>query len=107
MRITWFRVIEESRRLFADRVSGNESAIPGSLRWEVFGIVAAYGGLTDLEQLLQLWENSSNEDERYLALECLGRAPTSELMQWVLGHLLTKTVKDQDVSLPENFLRIM
>ncbi|CAG9953042.1 unnamed protein product [Clonostachys rosea f. rosea IK726] len=91
------KVIEESRRLFADRVSGNESAIPGSLRWEVFGIVAAYGGLTDLEQLLQLWENSSNEDERYLALECLGRAPTSELMQWVLGHLLTKTVKDQDI----------
>ena len=82
--------------MFADRVSGKE--IPGSLRWEVFGIAAAYGGLEELKALLDLWNKSPNEDEQYLALECLGRAPNADLVKWVLSHIFTDSVKDQDVS---------
>lgn len=58
--------------MFAKRMAGDEGAIPGSLRWEVFGIVAAHGGLEELKGLLELWETYKNEDEQYLALECMG-----------------------------------
>ncbi|KAF9770560.1 hypothetical protein IL306_011868 [Fusarium sp. DS 682] len=92
-------IVSAAKELFAKRMAGDESAIPGSLRWEVFGIVAAHGGLEELQGLVKLWEKSPNEDEQYLALECLGRAPNSELMRWVLGFLLTDTVKNHDVSL--------
>lgn len=87
-----------AKELFSKRMAGEENAIPGSLRWEVFGIIAAHGGLEELKGLVELWKNSSNEDEQYLALECLGRAPSAELMKWVLSHLLTDTVKNHDVS---------
>lgn len=80
-------------------MAGDEHAIPGSLRWEVFGIVAAHGGPEELEGLVDLWKKSSHEDEQYLALGCLGRAPNAELMKRALGHLLTDTVKNHDVSL--------
>ncbi|KAF5250995.1 hypothetical protein FANTH_3859 [Fusarium anthophilum] len=89
--------VSAAKDLFAKRMSGDENAIPGSLRWEVFGIVAAHGGLEELEHLVELWKSSSNEDEQYLALECLGRAPNAELMKWVLNHLLTDTVKNHDM----------
>lgn len=79
-------------------MAGDENAIPGSLQWEVFGIVADHGGLEELEALADLWKNSSNEDEQYLALECLGPAPNGELMKWVLGHLMSETVKNHEVS---------
>ncbi|KAI1027864.1 hypothetical protein LB503_011822 [Fusarium chuoi] len=36
---------------------------PRSLRWEVFGIVAAHGGPEELEALVDLWKKSSYEDE--------------------------------------------
>ncbi|KAM0209035.1 hypothetical protein ACHAPA_010733 [Fusarium lateritium] len=91
------RVISAARKLFENRMAGQEDAIPGALRWEVFGIIAANGGLAELQGLLKLWQTSSNEDEQYLALECLGRAPTAELMKWVLELLLTDTVKNHDM----------
>jgi len=93
------RVIAAARELFARRTDGDGKAIHPSLRWEVFGIVAEYGGRKELEQLLELWRTSSSEDEQYLALECLGRARTTELAEWVLELAFTKDVKDQDVSL--------
>lgn len=83
--------------MFAERVAGKENAINPSLWWETFGIVAAYGGREELEALLNIWKSSSNEDEKYLALECLGRASTAELIEWVLDLAFTKQVKDQDV----------
>ncbi|KAF5543308.1 aminopeptidase 2 [Fusarium mexicanum] len=89
--------VSAAKDLFAKRMGGDENAIPGSLRWEVFGIVAAHGGLEELEHLVELWKSSFNEDEQYLALECLGRAPNAELMKWVLSHLLTDTVKNHDM----------
>ncbi|KAL5627077.1 hypothetical protein FOBRF1_001420 [Fusarium oxysporum] len=90
-------VVSAAKELFSKRMAGDENAIPGSLRWEVFGIIAAHGGLEELKGLVELWKNSSNEDEQYLALECLGRAPNAELMKWVLSHLLTDTVKNHDM----------
>ncbi|RGP78691.1 aminopeptidase 2 [Fusarium longipes] len=90
-------VVSAAKELFAKRVAGNENAIPGSLRWEVFGIVVAQGDLEELQSLVDLWKNLSIEDEQYLAFECLGRAPNAELMKWVLGHLLTDTVKNHDM----------
>lgn len=88
--------------MFARRTSSNGKAIHPSLKWEVFGIVAEYGGSKELEQLLDLWRTSPSEDEQYLALECLGRASNSELVRWVLELAFTKDVKDQDVSHPRN-----
>ncbi|KAF4453815.1 Aminopeptidase 2 [Fusarium albosuccineum] len=85
------KIVSAAKELFAKRMAGDESVIPGSLRWELFGIVAAHEGLR------KLWETSSNEDEQYLALECLGRAPNGELMKWVLELLLTETVKNHDM----------
>ncbi|KAG5809381.1 hypothetical protein H9Q74_002803 [Fusarium xylarioides] len=90
-------VISAAKELFAKRMAGDENAIPGLLRREVFGIVAAHGGLEELQSLVDLWENSSNEDEQYLALQSLGRAPNAGLMKWVLSHLLTDTVKNEDM----------
>lgn len=87
--------------MFSRRTNGDGKAIHPSLKWEVFGIVAEHGGKEELEQLLELWRTSSSEDEQYLALECLGRAGTAELVRWVLELAFTKDVKDQDVSNPE------
>ncbi|KAF5566748.1 aminopeptidase 2 [Fusarium phyllophilum] len=91
------RVVSAAKELFGKRMAGDENAIPGSLQWEVFGIVAAHSDLEELQGLIDLWKNSSNEDEQYLALECLGRAPNAELIKWVLSHLLTDTVKNHDM----------
>ncbi|KAF5589510.1 aminopeptidase 2 [Fusarium pseudoanthophilum] len=88
-------VVSAAKELFAKRTAGDENAIPRSLRREVFGIIAAHGGLEELQSLFDLWKDSSDEDEQYLALQSVGRAPNAELMKWVLSHLLTDTVKSQ------------
>lgn len=85
--------------MFSRRTKGDGKAIHPSLKWEVFGIVAEHGEKEELEQLLELWRTSASEDEQYLALECLGRASTVELVRWVLELAFTKDVKDQDVSM--------
>lgn len=87
--------------MFSRRINGDGKAIHPSLKWEVFGIVAEHGGKEELVQLLELWRTSASEDEQYLALECLGRASTAELVRCVLELAFTKDVKDQDVSNPE------
>ncbi|KAI1145070.1 aminopeptidase 2 [Nemania diffusa] len=92
-------IVSAAKEMFAERVAGKENAINPSLWWETFGIVAAYGGREELEALLNIWKSSSNEDEKYLALECLGRASTAELIEWVLDLAFTKQVKDQDLYL--------
>lgn len=96
------RVISAAREMFARRTDGDGKGIHPSLKWEVFGIVAKHGGREELEQLLNLWVTSPSEDERYLALECLGCASTAELVRWVLELAFTKDVKHQDVSYLEN-----
>ncbi|KAF5673948.1 aminopeptidase 2 [Fusarium denticulatum] len=90
-------VVSAAKELFAKRMAGDENAIPESLWRGVFGTVAAHGGLEELQSLVDLWENSSDEDEQYLALQSLGRAPNAELMKWVLSHLLTDTVDNDNV----------
>jgi aminopeptidase 2 len=92
--------------MFEQRVAGKENAINPSLWGETFGIVAAYGGEEELRAVLNVCKTSPNEDEKYLALECLGRAPTAELVGWMLDLAFTKQVKDQDVrELPLTLLR--
>lgn len=91
--------------MFARRTGGDGKGIHPSLKWEVFGIVAKYGGREELDKLLNLWVTSPSEDEQYLALECLGRASTAELVRWVLELAFTKDVKHQDVSYPEDEAR--
>ena len=91
------RIVGEAKAMFSKRIAGDEKAIPASLRWEVFGIVAKFGGREELEALFNIWTSSSNEEEQYLALECLGRAANSQLVRWVLSHAFTNSVKDQDV----------
>ncbi|KAI1358997.1 aminopeptidase 2 [Xylaria arbuscula] len=92
-------IVSAAKRMFAERVAGKENAINPSLWWETFGIVASYGGREELDDLFNIWKTSSNEDEKYLALECLGRASTDELVEWVLDLAFTKHVKDQDLYL--------
>lgn len=99
------RVIAAAREMFARRTSSDGKAIHPSLKWEVFGIVAKHGGREELDKLINLWRTSVVEDEQYLALECLGRARTAELVRWVLELAFTKDVKDQDVSYPEDELQ--
>ncbi|EAQ92906.1 hypothetical protein CHGG_01141 [Chaetomium globosum CBS 148.51] len=81
------------------RIAGDENAISPHLRWEVFVIVVAHGGRAKAEALLSLWKTSSNSDERYLALECLGRASDASLVKWILGLVFTEDIKDQDIYL--------
>jgi hypothetical protein len=83
--------------MFARWLAGDKKAISPHLRWEVFGIVAAHGGKGELEALLSIWRTSSNEDEKYLALECLGRGSSASLVTWVLSLAFTKDVKNADV----------
>ncbi|RBR16950.1 hypothetical protein FVER53590_05705 [Fusarium verticillioides] len=90
-------VVSAAKELFAKRMAGDENAIPESLWRGVFRTVAAHGGLEELQSLVDLWENSSDEHEQYLALQSLGRASNAELMKWVLSHLLTDTVKNEDM----------
>ncbi|KAK0667513.1 peptidase family M1-domain-containing protein [Cercophora samala] len=92
-------VVKEARRLFAARIDGNEDAISPQLRWEVFVIVITHGGQAEAEALLSLWRTSPNDDERYLALECLGRVSDASLVRWALGLVFTDDVKDQDIFL--------
>lgn len=99
------RIIAAAREMFARRTGGEAKGIHPSLKWEVFGIVAKYGGKEDLGKLLCLWLTSPSEEEKYLALECLGRAGTAELIRWVLELAFTKDVKDQDVSFPKDEAR--
>lgn len=89
----------------AERTGGGGKGIHPSLKREVFGIVAKHGAREELEKLLDIWRESPSEDERYLALECLGRANTAELTGWVLELAFTRDVKDQDVSYPEDEAR--
>ena len=95
---TIIRVIEAAREMFSKRISGDQDAIHSSFRLEVFGIVAKHGGKRDLEALLNIWNTSASEDERHMALRCLGRASNAELVRWVLSLAFTKTVEDKDVS---------
>lgn len=65
--------------MFARRVKGDEQAITPSLRYEVFGVVAAHGGKAELEALLNIWNTSKNDDEKYLAVECLAEPASRSL----------------------------
>ncbi|KAI1866276.1 uncharacterized protein JN550_007664 [Neoarthrinium moseri] len=91
------KVVSAARELLDARVNGNDRSIPASLKWEVFGIVAAHGGREELQQLFNIWKTSQSEDERFYALECMGRTSTPELVQWVLGFSFTDDVKGQDL----------
>ncbi|KAK2701143.1 hypothetical protein QWA68_000627 [Fusarium oxysporum] len=77
--LRWTISKDDDENLITFCMAGDENTIPGSLRREVFGIIAAHGGLEELESLIS--KNSSIEDEKYLVLECLGRAPNAELMK--------------------------
>ncbi|KAM7191786.1 aminopeptidase 2 [Naviculisporaceae sp. PSN 640] len=90
-------VISAARDMFERRVGGDEQAIPPSLRWEVFGIVVAHGGSEEVEHVLNIWLTSTNEDEKYLALECLGRTRNPNLIQRVLGLAFTGQVGPEDL----------
>lgn len=80
--------------MFARR---HEKAIPPHLRYEVFQIVASLGGIAELQALREIWRTSTNNDERYLALECMGCGSSAALVEWVLSHALTEEVKNADV----------
>ncbi|QGI62724.1 hypothetical protein CEK26_006685 [Fusarium fujikuroi] len=82
------KVISATKEPYWKRMAGHENG------WKVFGIVAAHGGLEELEALVDLWKNSFNEGEQYPALECLGRPTNAELVKWVLSYLLTDAVKN-------------
>ena len=86
-----------AKDMFARRLAGDEKATPPHLRYEVFQIVAAHGGKDELESLLDIWRTSTNDDEKYLALECLGCGSSIPLVTWVLSLAFTKDVKNADV----------
>ena len=53
--------------------------------------------MREVEELFSIWKNSPNDEEKYLALECLGRVRNARLAKWVLGHAFSQDVKSQDV----------
>lgn len=91
------KVIRAANQMFTKRLDGDEHAILPSLRYEVFGVVAAHGGRHELEGLLEIWNTSKNDDEKYLALECLGRTRDLELIRWVLDLAFTDQVGGEDL----------
>lgn len=75
------------------RTAGDGRGLHRSLKSGAFGIFATHAPTEELKKLLRLWKASPSEDERYLALDCLGRAN---------AEMLVTDVKHQDVSDPKD-----
>ncbi|CDK29653.1 unnamed protein product [Kuraishia capsulata CBS 1993] len=98
-------VIEASKSMFKEYVSGNKKAIHPNLRATVFGTAARTGGASEYEQLLAIYNDPVSVDEKITALRCLGRFEDKELIAKTLAKLLDGSVRSQDLYIPMQGLR--
>ncbi|KAL7805068.1 aminopeptidase 2 [Trichoderma aethiopicum] len=98
-------IIAASKDMFAKFIAGDKSAIHPNIRKSVFAIALKYGGKEEYENIIKLYHESTNSDERNTCLRSLGRAKDPELIQRTLSLLLNGEVRDQDIYMPASGLR--
>ncbi|KAI1428301.1 peptidase family M1-domain-containing protein [Xylaria sp. FL1777] len=98
-------IIAAAKDMFAKYKAGNSSAVHPNIRGSVYGMVLKYGGKEEYDDLLRVFNASTNTDERNTILRCLGRAKDPELIQRTLDLTLSNEVKSQDIYLPTSGLR--
>ena len=93
-------VVSAAKKMFADYVAGDKSAIYPDLRSSVFHCVASHGGETEFNQLFDIYKNPQSVDEKIVALRNMGAFRDAEILKKVLGLLMDGTVRTQDIYLP-------
>jgi aminopeptidase 2 len=99
------KVVTAAKEMFSKFKTGDRSAIDPNIRSAVYNIVLANGGAEEYEAVYNEFQNAPTADEKNVALRCLGRAKSPELIQRTLGLALSDKVKAQDVYLPIASLR--
>jgi len=91
-------VIAEAKTRFAKLIAGDASAVSVDLRFPVYRLVVEHGGVTEYEQVLNIFESSDMHEEKLRALRALGYTCDPELIQRTLDlGLDADKVRTQDV----------
>ena len=90
------KVVEEAKKRFAHFLKDNSSLSP-DLRGTVWRTVVSNGGKQEFEQVLQIFQNATENSEKVKALSCLGSTPDEELIKKTLSMSIdTNVVRSQD-----------
>lgn len=83
---------------FESYVTGNTDAISADLRGRIYGAVAENGDAKIFDQLFNIYQNPSSEEEKLYLLKALGAFPHDDLLDKVFGFLLNpRIIKAQDI----------
>ncbi|CCE83180.1 Piso0_003752 [Millerozyma farinosa CBS 7064] len=98
--------LDYAKKAFDSFVAGNKSAIHPNLKMSIFGSIAKHGKEKEYSQLLDIYQNSSEEEEKLTALRALGMFRDPEILDRLIGELLnTEFLKPQNIYVPLASLR--
>lgn len=93
--------IDEALRRFKVYTSGEDrSAIHPNLRLAVFRTAIAQGGQEEFDAVMKEYHSTTAVDGKELCLLALGRARKPEIIQQVLGLIISDKIKTQDKHTP-------
>lgn len=99
-------VVEDVKTKFAKFVAGDKDAINPNIKSAIFASIARNGGEKEYEQLLLVYKNPTNLDEKILALRILGVFKDEKLIARTLELAFDpEVVKPQDIYIPLQGLR--
>mmetsp|Transcript_13033 Transcript_13033/g.26052 ORF Transcript_13033/g.26052 Transcript_13033/m.26052 type:complete len:879 (-) Transcript_13033:288-2924(-) len=78
-------------------LKGGWQSVPADLRFAVFSIVVAHGGVEGFEAVLKVFKEADMAEERVRALRGLGYAKDPALIDRLLGMTLDDSIRSQDV----------
>jgi len=88
-------VIEECQRRFKQHVDGCE-LIHADIRSAVYSTVATHGTEETIDELIQLYRNSTHMEEKMRIVTCLGLNEDPSIITKVLQFAISDEVKSQD-----------
>lgn len=93
--------VDEALRRFKVYTSGEDrSAIHPNLRLAVFRTAIAQGGQEEFDAVMKEYHSTTAVDGKELCLLALGRARKPEIIQQVLGLIISDKIKTQDKHTP-------
>lgn len=100
------KFVKLAQSLFKDFINGNLKAIHSNVRSVIFFAVAKNGNEETYNQLLNIYKNTSNIEEKLTALRALGRFRDPKLIDRTLDMLFDfNVVKKQDTYMPLQGMR--
>eukprot|EP01123_Difflugia_compressa_P005969 TRINITY_DN18102_c0_g1_i1.p1 TRINITY_DN18102_c0_g1~~TRINITY_DN18102_c0_g1_i1.p1 ORF type:complete len:732 (-),score=138.48 TRINITY_DN18102_c0_g1_i1:85-2145(-) len=88
-------VIAEAKKRFEQYLT-DRTSLPADLQSAVFYLVVSTGGEHELNQMIEVYKNSTLPAEKVTALRCIGASKNVDLLQRALEYMMSDEVRMQD-----------